>query len=424
MNRPARLMQRITRWSAVLVFTSIAAIVVATSLLTGAVLEVDTQSTVDSRIRTRIERASDRLATGKDVSKLLSLDSPALKVVQIALFKADGSVQASSVSLEQLESLKGFLATSAPEIRLETGELTSNGIAVAVRVGTQRLADGSILLAYAAAPRNANAGGEVLRQAGLLIALSLVGASCVYLLLRFTALRPLDRAVKREQRLIADASHEMRTTAAVISAGVELLADRKAVAPAQEQLLKDLQSESRRLNRMVGNLLKQSSIPRESTSAHLHPAELDSIINQAIRRITLIAPPGVRVEASLHALQNTQLSAPQSILESALDALLENAVQHAASRVLIGCEMAGRTVCLLVDDDGPGIAPVHRDAVMAPFARAESGRGSQGSGLGLAIASAAVKQLEGSLVIEDSPLGGARLRLEFEPERPVKSVIS
>lgn len=424
MNRPARLMQRITRWSAVLVFTSIAAIVVATSLSTGAVLEVDTQSTVDSRIRTRIERAGDRLAMEKDVSKLLTLDSPALKVVQIALFKADGSVQASSVSLEQLESLRGFLAKSAPEIRLETGELTSNGIAVAVRVGTQRLADGSIILAYAAAPRNANAGGDVSRQAGLLIALSLVGASCVYLLLRFTALRPLDRAVKREQRLIADASHEMRTTAAVISAGVELLADRKAVAPAQEQLLKDLQSESRRLNRMVGNLLKQSSLPRESTSAHLHPAELDSIINQAIRRITLIAPPGVRVEASLHALQNTQLSAPQSILESALDALLENAVQHAASRVLIGCEMAGRTVCLLVDDDGSGIAPVHREAVMAPFARAESGRGSQGSGLGLAIASAAVKQLGGSLVIEDSPLGGARLRLEFEPERPVKNVIS
>lgn len=424
MNRPARLMQRITRWSAVLVFTSIAAIVVATSLLTGAVLEVDTQSTVDSRIRTRIERAADRLATGKDVSKLLSFDSPALKVVQIALFKADGSVQASSVSLEQLESLKRFLVTSAPEIRLETGELTSNGIAVALRVGTQRLADGSIVLAYAAAPRNANAGGDVSRQAGLLIALSLVGASCAYLLLRFTALRPLDRAVKREQRLIADASHEMRTTAAVISAGVELLADRKAVAPAQEQLLKDLQSESQRLNRMVGKLLKQSSLPRESTSAHLHPAELDSIINQAVRRITLIAPPGVRVEASLHALQNTQLSAPQSILESALDALLENAVQHAASRVLIGCEMAGRTVCLLVDDDGPGIAPVHREAVMAPFARAESGRGSQGSGLGLAIASAAVKQLGGSLVIEDSPLGGARLRLEFEPERPVKNVIS
>jgi signal transduction histidine kinase len=175
---------------------------------------------------------------------------------------------------------------------------------------------------------------------------------------------------------------------------------------------------------MVGNLLKQSSLPRESTSAHLHPAELDSIINQAIRRITLIAPPGVRVEASLQALQNTQLSAPQSILESALDALLENAVQHAASRVLIGCEMAGRTVCLLVDDDGPGIAPVHREAVMAPFARAESGRGSQGSGLGLAIASTAVKQLGGSLVIEDSPLGGARLRLEFEPERPVNNVIS
>jgi signal transduction histidine kinase len=229
--------------------------------------------------------------------------------------------------------------------------------------------------------------------------------------------------VKREQRLIADASHEMRTTAAVISAGVELLAERKAVSPAQRQLLEDLQSESQRLNRMVGDLLKGSNLPQETSLRGRTSADLRSVIEQASRRVTLLAPNRVRVETSLQSLHATQISVPKTVLESALDALLENAVQHAQGRVLVGCEIEGRQVNLFIDDDGPGISPEHRAMVMQPFARVESHRGTPGSGLGLAIACSAAARLGGTLSIEDSPLGGARLRLRFEPAQPVGTVI-
>ena len=299
-----------------------------------------------------------------------------------------------------------------------------NGIAVTVRVGTERLADGSTLIAFAAAPRNRDPGGDVPRQFALLIALSVAGAGCVYVLLRFTAFGPLDRALKREQRLVADASHEMRTTAAVISAGVELLVERKAVSPSQQQLLADLQSESQRLNRMVRDLLKRSNLPQEAIAVQGGLVELKSVVEHAVRRAALVSPRRVRVETSLEALQGRRDLVAQSVLDSALDALLENAVQHAASRVSVGCEIESRYVNLLVDDDGPGIAPEHRAIVMQPFARVESHRGTPGSGLGLAIARSAAGRLGGSLSIEDSPLGGARLRLRFEPAKPVGTVIT
>ena len=93
-------------------------------------------------------------------------------------------------------------------------------------------------------------------------------------------------------------------------------------------------------------------------------------------------------------------------------------------RVSIGCDIESRYVNLLVEDDGPGIAPEHRAIVMQPFARVESHRGTPGSGLGLAIARSAAGRLGGSLSIEDSPLGGARLRLRFEPAKPVGTVIT
>jgi signal transduction histidine kinase len=274
------------------------------------------------------------------------------------------------------------------------------------------------------APRNIEPEGDLLRRTLLLIALSASGAGCVYVLLRFTAFRPLDRVLKREQRLLADASHEMRTTAAVISAGIELLTERRAVNPAQQQLLGDLRSESQRLNRMVGDLLRRSSLQLESTQSEGTVADLQTVIEHALRRAILIAPKEVRVEKSLPVQPLKQIIVSRNLLDSALDALLENAAHHAVSRVLVSCAIDGGVVNILIDDDGSGVPRELRESIMQPFARVESNRGTSGAGLGLAIASAAAGQLGGRLKIEDSPLGGARLRLQFAPSQPVRNVIS
>lgn len=424
MNRPLRLIQRIGRWSALLIFVSITVIVIATSVAISAALDVDAQSAVDARLRTRIDRTATRIAAGKDPGKQLATAVSDQKGVQIAWVGPGGDIIASSAAPEHIAALRDQIARSENEISFGMGDIALNDIAVTVRVGTQRLADGSALIAFAAAPRNRVLGGDVARQFALLIALSAAGAACVYAILRFTAFRPLDRALQREQRLIADASHEMRTTAAVISAGVELLAERNAVNPSQNQLLEDLRSESLRLNRMVRDLLRRSSLPNEATLPEVSFVDLQSVIEQSVRRVTMIAPDNVRVETSLQPLRKGTFVVPRAILESALDPLLENAVQHAESHVCVGFEIGGPLVSVLVDDDGPGIAPEHREAVMQPFARVESDRGTSGSGLGLAIASAAAGRLGGSLSIEDSPLGGARVCLQFEPGQSVGTVIS
>ena len=424
MNRPLRLIRRIDRWSALLIFASITTIVIGTSLATSAALDADAQSAVDVRLRTRIERAAARIAVGKDLGKQLATAVSDQKGVQIAWVGPSGNIIDSSSAPEHISALRDQIARSGNGISLEIGDIALNGISVTVRVGTQRLADGSTLIAFAAAPRNRELGGDVARQFALLIALSAAGAACVYALLRFTAFRPLDRALQREQRLMADASHEMRTTASVISAGVELLAERNAVSPSQDQLLEDLRSESFRLNRMVRDLLRRSSLPNEETLPEVSSADLQTVIEQSVRRVNMIAPVNVRVETSLQPLRKGMFAVPRAILESVLDALLENAVQHAESQVRVGFEIDGPQVSVLVDDDGSGIAAEHRAAVMQPFARVESDRGTSGSGLGLAIASAAAGRLGGRLSIGDSPLGGARVRLQFEPGQPVGTVIS
>lgn len=66
-----------------------------------------------------------------------------------------------------------------------------------------------------------------------------------------------------------------------------------------------------------------------------------------------------------------------------------------------------------VDDDGPGIAPEHRETVFERFARLEQRRARDpgGAGLGLPTIADIVAAHHGAIDLTDSPLGGARFRL-------------
>ena len=74
-----------------------------------------------------------------------------------------------------------------------------------------------------------------------------------------------------------------------------------------------------------------------------------------------------------------------------------------------------RFVTIHVDDDGPGIAPEHREDVFRPFHRLDEARNQDegGSGLGLAIARDIARSHGGDIVLGTSPLGGLRASLRI-----------
>ena len=102
--------------------------------------------------------------------------------------------------------------------------------------------------------------------------------------------------------------------------------------------------------------------------------------------------------------------------------LIENAVRHAAGRVDITLGEHDREVVLTVDDDGPGIPEAERDRVLQRFVRLDEARSRDdgGSGLGLSIVDEVVRAHGGSVLIEESPLGGARIQIKL----PVQAVVS
>jgi signal transduction histidine kinase len=93
-------------------------------------------------------------------------------------------------------------------------------------------------------------------------------------------------------------------------------------------------------------------------------------------------------------------------LDEMLGNLLDNACKWAKSRVRIASQVTDRRVTIAVDDDGPGIDPSRRQAVLNRGVRADEA--VPGSGLGLAIVRDLAELYGGSIALDRSPLGGLR----------------
>jgi two-component system osmolarity sensor histidine kinase EnvZ len=103
-----------------------------------------------------------------------------------------------------------------------------------------------------------------------------------------------------------------------------------------------------------------------------------------------------------------------SAVSRCLANLMGNAVRY-ANRLAVAVRRDGDAAEVVIDDDGPGIPPDQREIVFKPFYRMESSRNlaTGGVGLGLTIARDVARGHGGDILLEDSPLGGLRVRLRL-----------
>lgn len=106
---------------------------------------------------------------------------------------------------------------------------------------------------------------------------------------------------------------------------------------------------------------------------------------------------------------------PAQDVQEMLGNVLDNACKWARSEVVVSVLPRSGAWCLQVDDDGPGIAPGQRQAVLARGVRLDES--VPGSGLGLHIARDLALAHGGDLALDQSPLGGLRAQLVLPASR-------
>ncbi len=228
----------------------------------------------------------------------------------------------------------------------------------------------------------------------------------------------LEDAFARQRGFVSDASHELRTPLTAVRGQLEVLA--REPDPSPERVRETERTVSReidRMSRLVDDLLALARIDEGGGLATETIA-----VAPLLEELVAVAEPGAGARIELAGIPGGTIEADPDRLAQVIRNLIANAVEHAGSggRVTVGARTLGRSLEVVVDDDGPGIPPGERERVFDRFHRADASRSrrSGGSGLGLAIARAIVEAHGGEIVASESPLGGARVAFTLPGYEP------
>ncbi len=209
----------------------------------------------------------------------------------------------------------------------------------------------------------------------------------------------LEDAVRRQQRFVADASHELRSPLTRIRGELEVdLAHPEQADPFATQ--RSVLDEAIGLQVLIDDLLVLARSDSHTEAPKLVPLDFDDVVLSEARRIT----DRGRVGVSIRDVGAVQVMGDASQLRRAVRNLFDNAERHASAMVTLELVDVGGRAQLSVTDDGAGIAPGDRDMIFERFARLDAARTRDegGSGLGLAIARTIVNQHGGSLTLVDA----------------------
>jgi two-component system sensor histidine kinase KdpD len=216
----------------------------------------------------------------------------------------------------------------------------------------------------------------------------------------------LAESEKLHRTLLDGVSHELKTPLAVLSASAESMA--AADEPTREQLTAEIRTATRRLHRLVNNLLDQTRLESGTLKPKLDWCDAYDLVNAARE--------GVEDLLAEHPLE---ISIPDdmplfradfALMEQAIANLLLNAALHTPSRTPVflaaGVEAGRNRVYFTVADRGPGLPLTMRDRLFKKFERGDAARVG-GLGLGLSIISGFVGAQGGEVVAGENPGGGA-----------------
>ena len=236
-----------------------------------------------------------------------------------------------------------------------------------------------------------------------------------------TMARGLGRLRDLERQFLLSVSHDLRTPLTSIRGFAEAIAD--GTAPDARRAAGVIVSESRRLERLVGDLLDLAKLDARTFSLDLRSTDAGSVVAEtaegflpAVERYGLALDVRVTADGPL-------VRADPDRLAQVVANLVENALKYARASISVRVDPGGPDgrepgATLVVEDDGPGIAPADLPRVFERLYTSSRTPARQvGSGLGLAIVAELVQAMGGTVRAE-SPLhaeGGTRIAVSLPP---------
>jgi signal transduction histidine kinase len=217
------------------------------------------------------------------------------------------------------------------------------------------------------------------------------------------------RLLANQSRFLQDASHQLRTPITIALGHAELLA--RSLADREEE--RDIHVVVGELNRLrsLSERLLLIAASENPDFLRREPVALEQLTMEALRRWR----PAAQRRWQLGQLGQATVNADRERLRLALDALLENAVQHTGPQDVIRLSLVQGDhpgqARLVIEDSGSGIPPAELTHIFDRFATGSSAGGHRGTGLGLALVHVVARGHGGDVRVHSAPGDGSRFEL-------------
>jgi signal transduction histidine kinase len=221
----------------------------------------------------------------------------------------------------------------------------------------------------------------------------------------------ISHLITGQRELTNAVSHELRTPIARMHFGLEMLA--KTDEESRQRYLDGLNTDVNDLEDLVNELLHYARFEQAESLPELESLEVIPWLEELVEHARGYAGNIKLYFMNKNVPESSKAQFSPQQIARVLHNLLRNACRYSQFEVNIILEISENEIMVHIDDDGVGIAEQDRQRVFEPFARLDKSRNrsSGGHGLGLAIAKRIMNVHSGKIVIDTSPLGGARFAI-------------
>lgn len=216
----------------------------------------------------------------------------------------------------------------------------------------------------------------------------------------------INALIASKKMLIDGVAHELRTPLVRLRYRLEMsdnLSDSERSA---------LNRDIGQLEGLIQELLTYARLDRPQTELKLTTPDLNAWLDGYMLDARNVNPDH---QLELYNQPGDYGSLDMRLMERVLDNLINNALRYCQKTVKVTLQLEGSQASLIVEDDGPGIAPDERSRVFEPFVRLDPSRdrATGGCGLGLAIVHSIAQAMSGEVKCEESDAGGARFCFQW-----------
>lgn len=201
-----------------------------------------------------------------------------------------------------------------------------------------------------------------------------------------------------QRHFIQNISHELKTPIMAIQGYTQGLIEGVFQGPQAEKGLTIIMEESKRLEKVVGQLLYLTKIESVAQMMQMARVDLSEMFQLLKLRLSVLNP---QIEWKLDLPASLVIEGDGEQLSTAFVNLLENQLRYAKSRLVITGKQEGQQVIISICNDGPPIEEALLPQLFQRFRKGKSGK----HGLGLAIARAVFEAHDGTIVAANAAKG-------------------